>query len=289
LTRRRSDGEDPDRERNIEEIPLQGAYTGVSGSRWDLALVGIFGVAILGGLMIAAGKAIGQGDAGSSGVAAATASASGQAAPTVGPTPDAWLVNAVDHRGANGERFSYACPPNGSGSHITGTGTYTDDSSVCSAGVHAGVITFEAGGTVVIEISPGRNGYLGSMQNRIASFHSSERAPGSFVVVGAPTPAWGLTAVEHRGAIGQQFTYECPPRGDAYPIWGTGTYTDDSSICTAAVHRGIISLTYGGTVTIEIRPGRARYQRTRQNGITSSRWGPWDGSFGFVQAYGLPY
>jgi hypothetical protein len=373
----------------IEEIPLQGGYTGVSGSRWDLALVGIFGVAILGGLLIAAGKALGQGDAAPSAVAVATASASAQGEPTVEPTPDAWLVNAVDHRGAIGQRFTYRCPPNGAGSHITGTGTYTDDSSVCSAAVHAGVITFEEGGTVVIEIRPGQNGYLGSMQNRIASFHLStpglgsfvvvgastpawamtavehrgaigrrftyecpahgdayaiwgtgtytddssictaavhrgvisfthggvvtiEIRPGqngylgsmqnriasfhlsrpglgSFVVVGASTPAWAMTAVEHRGAIGQQFTYECPAHGDAYAIWGTGTYTDDSSICTAAVHRGLISFTHGGVVTIEIRPGRARYQRTYQNGISSSHWGQWDGSFGIVHGHELPY
>lgn len=289
MTRRRSDGADPDSEGIIEEIPLQGGYTGVSSSRWDVALVGIFGVAILGGLLIAAGKAIGQKDAGPSPVAVATASASAQDVPTVEPTPDAWLVNAVDHRGANGEQFTYSCPPNGAGSHITGTGTYTDDSSVCSAAVHAGLITFEEGGTVVIEIRPGQNGYLGSMQNRIASFHLSTPGLGSFVVVGAPTPAWGMTAVAHRGAIGQRFTYECPPHGDAYAIWGTGTYTDDSSICTAAVHRGFISFTHGGVVTIEIRPGRARYQRTYQNGITSSRWGQWDGSFGIVRAYALPY
>ena len=65
-------------------------------------------------------------------------------------------------------------------------------------------------------------------------------------------------------------------------IWGTDTYTDDSSVCTAAVHSGAISLAAGGTVTIEIRPGLDAYRSSTRNGITSVPYGSWHGSFVFV-------
>ena len=65
---------------------------------------------------------------------------------------------------------------------------------------------------------------------------------------------------------------------------GTGTYTDDSSICTAAVHAGLITLANGGKVTIEIAPGANSYSGTTANGVTSSSYDSWSGSFTFPAA-----
>ena len=56
---------------------------------------------------------------------------------------------------------------------------------------------------------------------------------------------WRTTAAEHRGQNGKRFTLECTPNGKAVSIWGVETYTDDSSICTAAVHVGLIALNTG--------------------------------------------
>ena len=94
---------------------------------------------------------------------------------------------------------------------------------------------------------------------------------------------WGDNAGEHRGHNGERFSYSCPAGGTAGSLWGTGTYTDDSSICTAAVHAGLISLASGGTVTIEIRAGQQSYQGSNQNGVTSASYAAWSGSFGFVR------
>ncbi|HLL52497.1 MAG TPA: LCCL domain-containing protein [Myxococcaceae bacterium] len=88
-------------------------------------------------------------------------------------------------------------------------------------------------------------------------------------------------ASEHRGKNGQRFRYVCPPNGTTSSVWGTDVYTDDSSICTAAVHAGKFSLAAGGTVTIEIRPGQAAYVGTTRNSVTSSDYGSWSGSFVF--------
>jgi hypothetical protein len=93
---------------------------------------------------------------------------------------------------------------------------------------------------------------------------------------------WHTQARSYRGVEGQQFDFFCRPSGKVYPVWGTGTYTNDSSICTAAVHAGLITLDEGGAVTIEIRPGEESYEATERNGIPSLSYGSWGGSFVFI-------
>ena len=64
--------------------------------------------------------------------------------------------------------------------------------------------------------------------------------------------AWIVDAQEHRAEIGKTFEYDCPAGGEADRIWGVETYTDDSSVCTAAVHVGLITFAKGGKVEIEM-------------------------------------
>jgi hypothetical protein len=92
---------------------------------------------------------------------------------------------------------------------------------------------------------------------------------------------WSRTAVEHREAIGEQFTYDCPPGGTPRTIWGDHTtgYTDDSSVCTAAVHAGEITIDEGGEVLIQMVPGQPSYPSTEANGITSQEWPEWPAGF----------
>ncbi|MEX1133775.1 MAG: LCCL domain-containing protein [Acidimicrobiia bacterium] len=93
--------------------------------------------------------------------------------------------------------------------------------------------------------------------------------------------AWALTGAEHRGEDGEQFTYQCPAAAAIYfySVWGTDIYTDDSSVCTAGVHAGVITVEDGGDVVIEIRPGEDSYMATTANGVSSGEWGVWSGSF----------
>ncbi|KAA0234891.1 MAG: hypothetical protein EDR02_07590 [Actinobacteria bacterium] len=95
-------------------------------------------------------------------------------------------------------------------------------------------------------------------------------------------PPWELTAVPYRDRVGETVEIECPPDGEPTTIWGTGTYTDDSSICTAAVHAGLITLEDGGDVSIEVTEGEESYEGSEANGITSTDYGAWDGSFVFT-------
>jgi len=110
----------------------------------------------------------------------------------------------------------------------------------------------------------------------VAEGCSDSTAPGPIAAT------WILTADFYRGKNGKTYTYNCPPNGVAGNVWGTDIYTDDSSICTAAVHAGKFTLISGGTVTIEIRPGENGYFGSTRNGITSSTFtGFWLGSFIF--------
>ena len=227
----------------------------------------------------------------------ATARTDGPAGPRAAvqaPGGEGWSATASAYRGRNGERFVYTCPRYGAAGSIWGTDLYTDDSSVCTAAVHTGGITLAGGGTVTIEIRPGESAYAGSTRNRITS-SSYPAWSGSFVVVGATRQEpgigeggsdWGANAGRFRPFVGAQFRYTCPAGGRAGIVWGTDVYTDDSSVCTAAVHAGRITLAAGGAVTIEMRDGQASYTGSARNGIESRPYPAWPGSFVFVGAAG---
>ncbi|MFN8352848.1 MAG: LCCL domain-containing protein [Spirosomataceae bacterium] len=202
-----------------------------------------------------------------------------------------WNKNATDLRGKTGQRFTFSCPANGAPGSVWGTDVYTDDSSICGAGVHAGAITKEAGGEVTIEISAGQTSYRGSQRNGILSA-SYGTWYGSYTVVAGKSGskmgsgvqlAWTDQADKYRGQNGLRLSCNCPPNGDASRLWGTDTYTDDSSICLAAVHAGLISKSNGGSFMIEIRPGQSSYVGSNRNGVSSGGYGGWAGSFVFIR------
>ena len=161
-----------------------------------------------------------------------------------------------------------------------GTTLYTDDSSVCNAAVHSGGITYATGGSVTIEIRPGESSYTGSTSNGITT---SSYGPwsGSYVLTAASPGAftgWNLDVRALRGLNGQTFRFMCPAGGKRLTIWGAGVYTDDSSVCVAAVDAGLITMGHGGSVTIKVTAGLSSYRGTRSHRVTSRAHGPWPGS-----------
>lgn len=96
---------------------------------------------------------------------------------------------------------------------------------------------------------------------------------------------WNATATSLRGRNGERFVFRCPATGTAgRGPWGGEVYADHSSVCTAAVHAGLITFASGGFVTIEIRAGLDFYAGSPgQGGVTSSAAGGWPGSFAFVR------
>lgn len=71
----------------------------------------------------------------------------------------------------------------------------------------------------------------------------------------------------------------CAPSSSVGGLWGTGVYTSDSHLCTAAVHSGVITQSAGGDVSYSILPGRSAYCGSSQHGVTSSGYGAWVASY----------
>ncbi len=213
---------------------------------------------------------------------------------TAGDDAASWTADARPHRDAVGETFEYECPAGGEADTIWGVETYTDDSSVCTAAVHVGLIDFEEGGTVEIEIAEGRENYDSGAANGVESV-SYGSWPGSFTFPDAPpgsgtfevgAESWRQTAQSLSLSIGAFREIRCSAGGELGSVWGTGTYTADSSICTAAVHAGLVDQAEGGTATIEVVAGLDAYEGTTANGVTSSAYGAYDPAFRFVTSAG---
>jgi hypothetical protein len=195
-----------------------------------------------------------------------------------------WTRNVTEYRGQVGRRVTLVCPAEGQVGDVWGTDLYTDDSPVCPAAVHAGVITADRGGVVTIVIEAGRPSYPASTRNGVPG-KSFGQWQGSYSFVrssGEGRLDWATTAQGLTPALGQPITLECPANGSLGRIYGTDTYTDDSSICTAAVHAGLISLATGGRITIEAAGGQAAFPGSHRNGVTSREFASWPNGFRFT-------
>ena len=200
-----------------------------------------------------------------------------------GPPVIDWDANVTHLRGLDGEQYTFTCPPDGSPYSIWGTDVYTDDSSVCTAAVHVGLITLTSGGVVTVEIRPGEASYAASDWNGVSSssygsWHRQLRVP-------ARPGHHRLGRQRHPPARPERPAGQLhlpAGRNSSQPIWGTDVYTDDSSVCTAAVHAGLVTFESGGVATLRIRPGKASYTASDRFGVASNSYGAWDGSFVFV-------
>jgi hypothetical protein len=197
-----------------------------------------------------------------------------------------------------GDETACTCAASNTRGSVWGVDTYTTDSALCAAAVHAGAIP-ASGGEIRVKSSPGCNSYQGSSRNGITS-GSWGSFPGSYYFVGkgdgtcheaaaaaAPPPpppkpvaSCPNTFKDISGAnASTELTCECKAVTPA-TVWGTSVYTQDSSICSAAVHAGAVAPS-GGQVSVKAAPGCAKYVGSAQNGVTTQSWGSFAGSFYF--------
>jgi hypothetical protein len=102
-----------------------------------------------------------------------------------------WHTSPLDLnlRGLDGARFRFRCPPGKVlPGQVTGSGLYADGSSICAAGVHAGVIAAVNGGLVTIEVRPGTAYYSATLSHYVQSKNYDGFWSGSFLVI-APMAA----------------------------------------------------------------------------------------------------
>ena len=205
-------------------------------------------------------------------------------------TPTTWEANATSLNGKDGQTLTLACSPGGTEHPVWGSDIYTADSSICTAGVHSGLITYQQGGTVTIELRPGRTIYGCSERNGVTTspFGSYQhsfvfKTPNTEAVVREAedqTPVlWNTPGSIVSFETGKTYKFKCPSGGKETNVWGTDIYTLDSSICNAAVHAGKLASESGGSVTIELRPGESSYKGSTRNGIKTNDYGQYGSSF----------
>jgi hypothetical protein len=131
------------------------------------------------------------------------------------------------------------------------------------------------------------------LQRKIVSPREASATTGFFPDPGSPGPDTPATCRDtpwdfspgnaHRGKNGQRFQHVCPANGcNTGNLSGTDEYSDDSSVCLAAVHAGLITFRDGGTVTYEIAPSPLfYYEPTRRFGVVSDDTEPSNGAFKF--------
>ncbi len=147
--------------------------------------------------------------------------------------------------------------------------------------MHAGVISLGGGGSVTFYMHGGMSSYTASSRNGIDS-----RSWGSWGSTFAFTPnppmnarsiGWGTDGASVV-SNGTTAIVVCSGGGSAGSVWGTDIYTSDSSVCTAAVHAGVIGWG-GGVVQVTGMPGQGSYRASQRNGVATSSWGSYGASF----------
>ncbi len=191
---------------------------------------------------------------------------------------DAPVCNSVPDSGA----VVCRCAAGTTGGSVWGSGPYTADSDICTAARHAGVIG-EAGGALELSAAPGQDGYEGSQANGVTTSNwgsygqSFAIRPVSAASATGPGPSGPSCDVIPGDA--ERFTCTCDVRASG-SVWGSGPYTADSNICSAARHAGVLG-SEGGRVTVMRLPGLAVYTGSQANGEDTADWGAYDASIAF--------
>jgi hypothetical protein len=184
----------------------------------------------------------------------------------------------MDYRGENGMVVSCSCSSSATSSgSVWGNDYYTDNSSPCRAALHAGLIS-PSGGSFNAVIAAGAYSYNSTTRNGVTSDNWGSW-PGSYYFLPPDCPS---DMMEYRGPTVTEVTCYCSSAASRYNglVWGTSYYTDDSHLCTAAVHAGRIT-TKGGTITSIPTDGRDSYTGSTRNGVMTYNRGSWPASYYF--------
>ena len=105
------------------------------------------------------------------------------------------------------------------------------------------------------------------------------------IVAGGPpivnsTYSSNINCTDKRGKIGEEYCYNIKGSNEG-TVWGDGIYTDDSNIAKAAVLEGKCKIGQEIQICIKIIEGKSSYGSCSKNGISSSSYGYWDGSYIF--------
>lgn len=84
--------------------------------------------------------------------------------------------------------------------------------------------------------------------------------------------------LEYRESIGQTLVFQVTGRLGG-SVWGTGIYTGDSSLATAAVHAGLVEPGQTAIIRVTILPGQTTYSGTEKHGVSTFSYGSYPFSY----------
>jgi len=185
-------------------------------------------------------------------------------------------TSAIAFRPQVGKIVTFVCSSNlNPDRKIWGTDVYMDESPICTAAVHAGVLTAGTSGQVTIVMGAGAQLFEGMKRNGVTSLsYGPWGSTYSFTKGNEPGQIdWNTTFDRVPDDFSSPITVVCPPKGnlDSY-VWGTDVYSAGSAICVAAVHAGVITLDAGGRVTVTPQPKQGRFMASVRNGVSTWSW-----------------
>lgn len=170
------------------------------------------------------------------------------------------------------------CPATPVVKSVWGSGPYAGDSDICTAAVHAGAVD-QAGGAVLVIKRGGQVAYEGGSANGVTTRNWGSYGR-SFDVVMASSPAT-VAACSVMPSDADTLACTCPADdGTRRPVYGSGPYTADSDICSAARHAGALARA-GGTVNVIRIDGLESYRATSTNTVETRAWGSYSSSIIF--------
>ncbi|HMO06465.1 MAG TPA: LCCL domain-containing protein [Paracoccaceae bacterium] len=102
-------------------------------------------------------------------------------------------------------------------------------------------------------------------------------ATGMWLAASGGAAAQGLPECGRYPLAEPTYTCSCPAGPARGSVWGSGPYTADSDICTAARHAGMITDDGGAVMALRL-DGLGEYPASERNGVRTSRWGRYDTS-----------
>ena len=92
----------------------------------------------------------------------------------------------------------------------------------------------------------------------------------------SPTPEqppmmnWNKALMLEGDDVGIESKFTCPPGGVPGRVWGTDVYASGSSLCSAAVHAGLLKASNGGVVRVRTLGPQSPFNGSLRNGVESS-------------------
>src|SRR5205823_1167849 len=81
-----------------------------------------------------------------------------------------------------------------------------------------------------------------------------------------------------RGQVGKVMIFDVTAQAGG-TVWGTDVYTDDSPLAAVVIHAGVLKAGERGAVKVTILAGEQSYTGSMRNGISTSDYAAWGGSY----------